>query len=267
MSTNFGPCAAWPVTWSCDVSAQSAAATGKAALFATEVIWALSGRRFGACSVKLRPCRRSCMDTPYPDGWTPWPGVIGHTGASGSGGAAGLYIDAGCSTCQNSCSCTTLSEVLLPAPVNAITEVKVDGSVLVTGAYRLDDNRRLLRVDGSTWPYCQNLNKDDTQASTWSVTALYGEDVPEGGSWAVGELACEFLKALDGQDCRLPKNITSLARQGVTISLPDPTQLFEKGRTGLFLTDYFISTWNPKHLMARSKVYSVDGYQHRRAGS
>jgi hypothetical protein len=268
MSANFGPCAAWPVTWVCDVMNESPVATGKAALFATEVIWSLSGRQFGACPVTIRPCRRTCLQTPYPDGWQSWPGTIGHIGGDTSGGATGWFIDAGCSTCSGTCSCVALSDIVLPTPVSSITSVKMNGAPLVSGVnYRLDENRYLARIDGTTWPYCQDLTKDDTQPNTWSVTFNTGADVPEGGSWAVGELACEFLKALKGEDCRLPRNVTNIARQGVTIQLPDPSSLFEHGLTGLLLADRFIQTWNPHHLPARSRVYSVDGTPHRRVNT
>jgi hypothetical protein len=188
-------------------------------------------------------------------------------GATSSGGWGGWWIAAGCSSCSGGCSCTVLNEIKLPAPVHLVTEVRVDGSPLVTGAYRLDDNRRLLRVDGSQWPSVNNLLLDDTQPGTWSVTAQYGENVPAGGADAMGELACEYLKAASGLDCRLPSGVTQLARQGVTISMPDLGDLLDKGRTGLRLADMFIAAWNPGHLKARSRTYSIDQQLARRAGS
>ena len=151
-------------------------------------------------------------------------------------------------------------------PVNTITQVKVDGSPLVTGGYRVDDNRRLVRL-GGTWPRCNDLNKDDTQIGTWSVTATYGEDVPEGGKWAVGELACELIRAFKGEECRLPRTVTSLARQGVSIQFPDVASLFEKGRTGLYLVDLFISAWNPHNATRRARTFNVDQSSARRVGT
>ena len=69
MTAEFGPCADWPVRWSCDISAESPVLTGYAVGMATRVLWALSGRRFGTCTVTLRPCRRDCYD-PWPWGWS-----------------------------------------------------------------------------------------------------------------------------------------------------------------------------------------------------
>jgi hypothetical protein len=266
MSGDFSPAASWEVIWPCDVSTESPTVTGLAVTFASEVLWSLTGQRFGFTTVKLRPCRDYAWETPFPDGWLPWPGAqpppLGATG----GGFVGYWFGVGCGTCVGGCSCTSISEVKLPAPVHAITEVRVDGSPLVTGAYRLDNGRLLVRTDGSTWPVSNNLALADTQVGTWSVTAMYGESVPTGAAIAVGELACEYIRGVSGQDCRLPRAVTQLARQGVTITLPDMSTMFDKGLTGLFFVDTFIKTWNPKNLRARARTYSIDSRPRGRVG-
>jgi len=244
----------------------SPAVTGRAAVFATELLWSLTGRRFGFTSVKLRPCREYSTDTPYPDAWLSWPGtMMPPLGATGTGGYYGFFFSAGCGSCRSGCSCA--EQVRLPAPVHTVTEVRVDGSPLVSGAYRVDDNRQLVRVDGLTWPVSNNLSFSDTAAGTWSVTAQYGESVPGGGADAMGEVACEYIRAAAGEDCRLPRGVTQLARQGVTITMPDLGDMLDKGRTGLRLADLFIAAWNPGHLRQRARVYSVDRGTARRAGT
>jgi hypothetical protein len=263
MSSDFSPSVSWPCIWPCDISTESPAATGMAVAFASEVLWSLTGQRFGFTTVKLRPCREYRLDTPFPDGWLPWPGAQSPLLGS-STGYFGFVFGASCGSCASGCSC--ISEIKLPAPVHAITEVRVDGAPLVTGAYRLDGGRQLVRVDGSSWPMNNNLGLADTVVGTWSVTAQYGESVPTGAAIAVGELACEFIKGLGGQDCRLPRAVTQLARQGVTISLPDMSTQFEKGMTGLFFADMFIKTWNPKGLRSRARAYSVDNQPRGRVG-
>lgn len=261
MTAEFGPCADWPVYWTCDVSTESAAATGYAAAFATRTLWALSGRRFGTCEVTLRPCRKDCYDI-WPRGWFPWPVTDPLLG-----GAGRFWYPLSCGSCGGDCSCGSVSETWLPAPVNRIVEVKIDGTPMATGAYRVDNHRILVRTDGSAWPVCNDLSEDDTQPGTWSVTALYGEDVPTGAALAMGELVCEILKASRGEDCRLPAGVTQLARQGVTISYPDVGQLLKEGRTGLYLVDMFLAAENPAGLAQRSRTYRVDGPQVRRAGT
>jgi len=259
-----GPCADWPVTWTCDLDTLNPAVTGVAVSMATETLWALTGMRFGTCQVTLRPCRRECQTGSfYDDFGPPWaasyypqPALIG-----------GLWFNLTCGSCAGDCSCTPVSEVRLPAPVHTIVEVKIDGTPLVTGAYRVDNNRLLVRTDGGQWPRCNDLTLDDTEVGTWSVTATYGESLPEGASLAVGQLACEIAKAAAGGDCKLPAGLQQLVRQGVTISYPDVGELFRQGRTGLYLVDMFVTTWNPYGLRQRSRVYSVDRPTVRRAGT
>lgn len=265
MPTPYGPCEPWSVKWPCDVSCESPAVTGAAATFATETIWALSGRQFGLCTVTLRPCRRDCEGDSYwfgrndfglsSNAW-PRPALIG-----------GEWFNLTCGDCTNGCSCSTVSEVLLPAPVYRVVSVVIGDTPLVTGAYRVDDARLLVRTDGGVWPLCNDLSRNPGEEGTWTVTAEYGIPVPEGGAWAVGELACQYLRAFKGEDCSLPLAVQTLARQGVTISFPSITESFKDGLTGLYLVDTFIKTWNPNGLKQRSRTVSVDGTLARRTSS
>jgi hypothetical protein len=256
----LAPCGPWDAEWPCDVSCLSPTATGTAVTIATDIIWALSGRRFGLCEVEIRPCRRQCYDS-WPSGWSEWwfgaswptPALIG-----------GQWFNLICGSCGDNCSCSALSEVVMPGRVDSIVEIVIDGSPMATGSYRVDDSRILVRTDGGSWPRCNDLSKNAGESGTWSITALFGEEVPESGQWAVGELACQISRALVGEDCRLPQNITQLVRQGVTISMPDPRELFDDGLTGLYLADMFIRTYNPHGLVRRAKTYSVDGPRARR---
>jgi hypothetical protein len=259
-----GPCADWPVTWTCDLDTLNPAVTGTAVSMATETLWALTGMRFGLCEVTLRPCASSCFDGGFYDDfgppWTassyPQPALIG-----------GLWYNLTCGSCPGSCSCSEVSEVRLPAPVYEIVEVLIDGAVLASSAYRLDNNRIVVRTDGERWPSCNDLSKDDNETGTWSITARFGEPLPDGAELAMGQLACEIAKAAAGGDCKLPAGIQQLVRQGVTISYPDVGELFRQGRTGLYLVDMFVATWNPSGLRQRSRVYSVDRPSVRRAGT
>lgn len=259
-----GPCENWPVRWICDVSCESPTVTGQAVAVATEVIWALTGRQFGLCTVTLRPCRRECDTFPWPGGgtlpeWsgTSWlsPQLIG-----------GQWFNVVCGRCTTGCSCSSISEVVLPAPVHDVVQVKIDGVVVTGSDYRLDDNRTLVLLDGE-WPTCNDLNLADTELNTWSITARYGLEVPEGGAWAVGELACELIRAGNGEDCRLPRNVTQLVRAGATLQFPPLHELMAEGYTGLYLVDQFVATWNPNGLRRRSGVYAVDRPPHRRTGA
>lgn len=263
MSLDTGPCSDWTPYWICDVSAVSPVLTGYAVNAATRVLWSLSGRRFGTCTATIRPCRKDCYDT-WPYGWSLWDRTVmsGWTESDYR-----YWFPLGCGSCSGGCACSSVSEAVLPSPVSSVVQVKVDGTPLVTGAYRVDNNRLLVRTDGLKWPLCNDLNKDDTQVGTWSVTAAYGEDVPQAARFAVGELACEIIRAATGTDCRLPPGVTTLARQGVTISIPDFGDLFKDGRTGLYLVDMFLAAENPHRLVQRARVYDVDSPVVRRAGT
>ncbi len=263
MAADFGPCADWPVYWTCDVSTYSPVLTGLAVSAATRILWSLSGRRFGQCTVALRPCAEDCLRQEWAGSYGYWDWPTGYTMPPWDW----YSVPYSCGSCAGDCSHGVVPEIRLPAPVSSVVSVKVDGSPLVTGAYRLDNSRILVRTDGQKWPRFNELIKDDTQAGTWSVTAVYGESVPVSGQMAMGEMACELLKAASGEDCRLPPGVTSLVRQGVTIQYPDIGQLLKEGRTGLYLVDLFLASENPHHLVSRGRVYSVDGPRTRRTNT
>lgn len=264
MTADFGPCSDWPVYTACDLTGYTPVATGYAVKAATRILWALSGRQFGTCPVTLRPCRRDQYAAwPY-GGWQMWsgPGVY-----STADWGDRLWYPLGCSGCGGECSCAVLSETELPGPVDSVSKVVVNGIVLSPTQYRVDDNRWLVRTDGQPWPRFNDLSKPDTETGTWSVTLSVGQPVPQSGVLAAGELTCEILRAMSGEDCRLPAGVTQLVRQGVTISLPDFGSMLEHGKTGLYLTDMFLAAENPRRLRQRGRVYSIDHPRPRRTNT
>jgi hypothetical protein len=265
MTLENGPCQDWTPVWTCDISTFSPTVTGSAVSLATQLLWGLSGRQFGLCEATLRPCRRECYESfPAQSYAAPW-SVFG--AAATAGWDSSYWFASSCGRCRDNCSCGEVPEVLLPARVNSVVQIKVDGAPLVTGSYRLDNNRIVVRTDGQRWPRCNNLVLDDTHAGTWSITALWGLDVPAAAGPAVGQMACEIARAMMGQDCQLPANVTQLVRQGVTITMPNIQDLLAEGRTGLNLVDWFLAAVNPNSLTQRARTYSVDHRPVRRAGS
>lgn len=257
-----GLCEVWEPIWTCALPTSAYAITGDAVQIASEILWALTARRFGLCTITLRPCRSSCYDSSW-GGWNDWweygtyptPTLYN-----------GLWYNITCGSCTDGCSCTTLSEVILPGPVYEVTSVKVDGSILIKNTdYRLDDYRKLVRLGGNEWPLCNDLNLEDTESGTWSVTISQGVPVPRLGRIAVGVLATEIAKMLIcDSTCALPKSVQSLSRQGVNMTFFDPTEAFENKRTGLYIPDLFISTYNPNGLRQPSRVYDLDSMQNSR---
>jgi hypothetical protein len=167
--------------------------------------------------------------------------------------------------CSGDCSCTRLEQVELPYPVADVTQVKVDGVILDPSAYRVDEWRYLVRLDGGLWPRCNDLNLPDTELDTWSVTARYGTEVPELGKIAVGELATQIVRRCMGASgCTIPAStVRSINRQGVTKVFFDAATAFKNGAVGLYWSDLFINTVNPTHTGLAS-IYDIDGQRPRR---
>lgn len=252
MAIRTEPCD-WPIDVGCCPEWDGAPEEDRefARRVAAELVWRLSGRRFGLCEVTLRPCRRSCAD-PNP--------------AAGAAGAApftpfirdGQWYNARCG-CVTDCSCTELCELALPAPVHDIVEITLDGDVVPAESYRVDNHRMLVRTDGDCWPLCQDLGAAVGEPGAFAVTYRWGIPVPPGGQYAAGVYACELLKACTGEGhCRLPKRVQQITREGVTMAFIDPMRFLADGLTGVPETDQWIVAVNPNGLRGRSRVYSVD---------
>lgn len=246
-------CEPWPATWCCDTSTLSPTVTGAALQAASEALWALSGHRFGACEVTVRPCRRSCAGRSWSGWWLDvetWPQTAAWPG----------WLDVACGRCHGGCACRAVSEIELPGFVQQVTEVTVDGEVIPPSGYALYDGRTLTRIGGE-WPLCQDWTVPVSGVGAWTVTAVYGRPVPVLGQLAVGELACEIAKACTpGQECRLAANVQSVTRGGVTQVFVDPTELLKAGLTGLRLVDQFINATNPHRLRAGPAIWNPDDY-------
>lgn len=221
---------------------------------ATEVLWAFSGRQFGLCTNRVRPCRSFCADGMM--GWYnygslpsgPWPVMY-----------QGQWINLTCGCGRRrGCSCTEVCEVDLSkwGPIASIESVMVDGVELVVDVdYRVDDWSRLVRLGGDCWPLCQDLNVADDAVGAWTVEWTSGQDVPASGILAVRELGCEMVKFCSTGECRLPRRTTNVSREGLSYTVMDPFEFFERRRTGLYLCDAFLTAMNPHALMQQSQVW------------
>lgn len=232
-----------------------------AILAASQMLWAVTGRQFGCCQVTIRPCRRCPTACCIPGEGTlygsfPW-FPVHH--------ADGTWTNMSCPCVDDDCSCVDLCQINLPTPVCSIEEVLIDGVVLDPTSYRVDEFRKLVFLPGSPaasgitcWPECNDLTKPTTEIGTWSVTLTYGRPVPEIVKLAAAEFACELVKDCVDRPCKLPRRVTSVQRQGVSVSFLDPGEFFLNGRTGLYLTDMAILMYNPNKLMQKAAVFSID---------
>ena len=251
----------WPINTNCcpDWDTYTPGLQSDATAWATEVLWALTGRRFGECTVLARPCGGGCHN----GGYMTWPVYL--SGNSGAVGATWIpFVDGAgvwrnCA-CVGACSCAARCEVWLPGPVASITEVVVDGVIVPSTAYRIDNGNILVRQDGECWPECQDFNLsavDPDTENTFVVTYTRGTPVPMAGQIAAGMLACDFAKSCT-TGCKLPGNLASLTRQGVEVTMADPTDELNAGLTGVHFVDQWIRAVNPNELGSRSRVASLD---------
>lgn len=239
-----------------DWATYSPAVRANAEAWASYILWALTGRQFGACEVTVRPCYRRCeprsyetygvwMDSPYGGGRSYLPFVD----------SLGDWRNCGCC---GICCCGASCEIWLPGPIISIQEVTISGVAVDPLTYRVDNAELLVRQGGECWPQCQDFDVASGGEGSLVVTYTRGAVLPAAGALAAGALACEFAKACTGADCAIPENVTSISRGGVNFQLVTPTDAFQNGLTGIETVDRFITSVNPHHLQARPEVYSLD---------
>lgn len=219
-----GPCEPWcdpqtifsvpPLTGVAEASKSYGLAT-EAVDAASRILFALTSRRYpGICQAVIRPCRRSW-------GWC-W-----------------------CFSADSAmCRCGSgISEITLGAgyPLVAVSEVLIDGATVDASTYRVDDDSVLVRTDGNTWPYGQNLANDPaSEVDTFQVTYFYGRNAPPDGILAARHLAAQLYSAsTTGVDCALPQRIRSKTLQGVDLEFLGPED-FDDGQTGVETVDRFL---------------------------
>lgn len=209
------------------------------------VLWALTGRRFGLRTVVARPCTRTgpALQVSHLGPWmVP---VID----------SGVWRNIACGT--GSCRRSSPAVVLLPGPVHAVTGVAVDGVKLDDDTWAVEGDW-LYRTNGQAWPE-QDLSAPLGTPGTWSVTYQQGTPPPAGAGIAVGALAGEFLQScIDPKKCTLPRGVTQITRQGVTMQMADPQAIINEGSTGLPEVDMWVRAHNPHRLAEPSVVWSPD---------
>jgi hypothetical protein len=236
-------CETWEAT---DPAIQAAAAD-----YASVVLWAATGRRFGLCEVTVRPCGMKRCD----DGLGEW------FGFEWSGGTWMPYIWGGTwfnCVCPGVCCCEPRCQIRLAGPVDSVTEVTIGAVIVDPGTYRVDNGIWLVRTEGECWPFCADLDSDLSD-SVFEVTYLRGDPVPTTLLMAGTILECEWAKACTGDNtCRLSNSVTSLARNGITIDMTSPGELLSDGLTGIFEVDQIIKAWNPYGLKSRRRILAPE---------
>lgn len=270
-----GPCQPWcsveDVAACCDAAVGTNTSVYEAAADAASyLLWSLSGSQFnGICEQTVRPCVESCgcwswIVSPASPGVPQLP--FGYTwGWWGLGVGWGWGYEG----CSEVCGCGSISRALLPGyPVQAVSEVIIDGSVINPDSYRLDGWRWLTRLADPAapdvevfWPACQRLDLPLTEAGTWGVTYTFGTPPPELGVQAAAQLACDIYKSCSAGECKIPPGTTRVTRQGIQVELAPFrawAQVNGQWATGLPLVDMFLSAANPAGMTRPATVWSPD---------
>lgn len=224
---------------------------------ATYQLWALTGRRFGQCTITVQPCRqrkRLPLYQVFPvPGW-------GFYGSVGVGGGGPVIIDGTWyNMCGQGCRCKARCEVDLDGPTSTadVLEVTVKGEIVDPSAYQIQNNYLLVRTDGQCFPTCVDYSKQDPPEFT--VTYRRGEPVPDALQVAAGTLAYEYALACTNSDeCRLPTRLQSLSRQGVSVQVNVGNTYMDFGMTGLAEIDQLVINMNPYRATERPRVLSPD---------
>lgn len=240
----------WPVTWPDPAAAAllNPAVRLLAEKYAVASLTALTLHRVGGNPITILPAARPLVTGRYVR-LTGWPEGTFYPGTSYPGL---LYPSAE----QLSALVTvdTVEAVPLPGPVGTVTEVKIDGVVVPSTAYRIEGGEYLVRIDGKAWPVLSGDNFTVTYYNTHPVNAL--------GEHAAGVMANEWLKLITGdKKCRLPSSVTTVSRQGINYEVAKG--MFPEGVTGIPEVDMFLLQYNPFALKVLPRVYSPDLPRHR----
>lgn len=138
-------------------------------------------------------------------------------------------------------------------PVTEITSIVDNTNAAVDPSlWELRNGRQLDRLDvhgkRTGWPRVD-----------FTIGYTYGQSPPVGGVTAAITLGVQIALACVGsKDCRLPKRVTSITRQGVTMAILDPMEFITKGQTGLPDVDLWIASVNPNGARRRPAIWSPD---------
>lgn len=202
---------------------------------ASEVLWALSGRRWGGITTRTVEVVAPAPGDPIPSGWDLTWGTAMHPAV-----VDGQIINHGC--------CAAPTEVRLPGSPVAVSEVSHREAVRDPDTYDLR-GPYLRDLTGTGWPVCE---------PGIVVTYTSGQEPPDGGRLAAALLAREYALSALGQPCALPANVTSVTRQGITQTFVPASQIIALGQTGLVPVDSWLATVNPAKLTRRARAWSPD---------
>lgn len=232
---------------------------------ASDLLFFASAQQFpGTCRELVRPCGQGFQGVYVPYNLrhlSGWP--CGHE--------------------PGSCSCTPFRKIDLAfQPLTSIVGIKVcndsnpdwPGTCVLDPAYYHIDNFALLvrdeNPDGTNpgWPNCGQMSPSTALEDTFEVDFTYGLEPPSFLKRAAAVLACEIYmacspEAFEDTVCRLPRNVQSIVRQGVSIVMQSAFFTPINGKPvqfGIPEVDMALAMVNPHGLTAPSAIVSPDDF-------
>jgi hypothetical protein len=139
------------------------------------------------------------------------------------------------------------------APVTSIESVTIDDVVQVADVDYIAE-----LPAGLIWRTQFRHWSDD---GTTRITYHHGIAPPIGGKRSAVLLAIELGKSWSGEPCNLPKRLTSVTREGVTMTM---ATTLNGWRTGLWDVDAWLASVNPHMATRRASAWSPDVRHARR---
>lgn len=138
------------------------------------------------------------------------------------------------------------------SPVVSVQSVTQGGKLLDPSEYSLRNNAYIVKKNSTPW----------ITTPLWDLVVeyTYGSAIPVAGKNAAIRLANELIYAYtDDPQSALPQRIvTQITRQGESMTILDPLNFLQAGRTGVYEIDLFLAAVNPNKAKKKSKVFSVD---------
>lgn len=138
---------------------------------------------------------------------------------------------------------------LRQSPVLSVIKVEINGQVWDSSNYTLRNNAYLVKKSAVPWIM--------DSVTDVCVTYRHGTPPPRAGKYAAIRLANELiLGAMGSAECALPERVSTVSRQGISMTFIDPQDFISEGRTGLYEVDLFIKAANPDKARKKPRVYS-----------
>lgn len=148
---------------------------------------------------------------------------------------------------RQGCGCSRDGIFLRRRPVQHVYQVSYDasGDIIPRTSYAVDNMNRL------TGSYSKHSDIRITYAAGVGPTQL--------AKTACIALAGEIALYHAGSDsCRLPKNVSSITREGISFTITDKQEFLDRGLVGIYEVDLFLRSVNPDKARSRARVLTAD---------